>query len=58
MKIKDPDKLYLFDLAEWLDRTQRMGSAEDNPEGCRYIQMSDTLAKRIAEELRTIVKDG
>jgi hypothetical protein len=29
-----------------------MGADEDEPEGSRYIQMSDTLAKEIANGIR------
>ncbi len=57
MKIKDPNKLYLFDLAEELDKAERMGSNEDHPEGYRYIKMSDTWAKRTVKDLRAIVED-
>ncbi len=35
-----------------LEYSPRMGSEEDNPEGTRYIQISDTLAKRLTTDLR------
>ena len=35
-----------------LENAPRMGAEIDSPEGERYIQISDTLAKELAEELR------
>ena len=48
------DKEWLNQLAEDLDRQARMGVVTDAPEGVRYIQMSDTLAKHLAARLREI----
>ena len=52
------DKTYLFELAEWLDDAHRIGEDEDLPEGTRYIQISDTLAKMVAKALRAIANRG
>lgn len=47
---------YLLELANLLDHAERLGNAEDVPEGTRYIQLSDTLARKIAQNLRTYAK--
>ena len=39
-------------MAELLEKAPRMGTDEDEPEGSRYIQMSDTLAREIANGIR------
>lgn len=39
-------------VAELLESAPRMGTDEDKPEGSRYIQMSDTLAREIANGIR------
>ena len=44
----------LFDL---LDKSERMGSSVDMPEGSRYIQLSDTLAKKLSTELKQVMKE-
>lgn len=36
-----------------LRRAQRLGAVEDVPEGVRWIQLSDTLANRLAAELES-----
>ncbi len=50
--------LYLTELAELAEEFDtgmaRMGTETDEPEGSRYITMSDTCAKQIAEKLRTV----
>jgi hypothetical protein len=43
------------DLADKLDAVKRLGEATDEPEGSRYIIMSDTLARQISETLRRCV---
>jgi len=40
------------EFANGLDRAERFGAAKDEPEGSRYIQMSDTLARQLAAGLR------
>lgn len=45
---------YLYDLANILDATGRIGEDEDSPEGVRFIQVSDTLAKQISMRLKRI----
>lgn len=52
------DRKYLNELANGLDMAGRLGSEKDNPEGVRYIQISDTLAKDMARDLRRIAKDN
>jgi len=39
-------------IVSFLRTTNRMGSAEDKPEGARYIQISDTLALALADQLK------
>lgn len=48
------DKKYLYQLADDLENADRLGADTDEPEGNRYIQMSDTVTKLIAERLRKI----
>ncbi|MGH0031728.1 MAG: hypothetical protein ACQGVC_18215 [Myxococcota bacterium] len=40
-------------LAAALDAADRQGADRDEPEGARFIQISDTLARQIAETLRS-----
>ena len=40
------------DCADILDRSVRLGADRDEPEGARYIQISDTLARQMADALR------
>ena len=47
-------KVYLKDLANSLDGAERIGAAKDVPEGVRYVQFSDTLARIISSKLRDI----
>jgi len=42
-------------LADELDAVERLGAPTDDPEGSRYIRMSDTLARRISETLRNVI---
>ncbi len=37
---------------------ERMGAEEDVPEGVRYIQCSDTLAKQMVKKLRELLPEG
>lgn len=39
-------------MAALLEKAPRMGADEDEPGGSRYIQISDTLAKEIANGIR------
>lgn len=39
-------------VADMLDGCNRIGGQEDSPEGSRYIQISDTLARKMAVWLR------
>lgn len=45
---------YLHELARQFQRAPRQGQPVDDPEGVRYITMSDTLAQQIAQQLSTI----
>ena len=46
---------YLADLAyELFEGAKRYGSEEDEPEGARWIQISDTLARKTAMRLQRI----
>lgn len=40
------------EIADSLEGAQRMGAEKDEPEGARYIRISDTLAVQIAQYLR------
>lgn len=48
---------YCRELADALDRASRQGGSIDKPEGARYVQLSDTLAKQIADRLRLLALD-
>jgi hypothetical protein len=48
---------YAPKVADGLDNAERVGAEKDEPEGSRWIQMSDTLAKIIARGLRGEDKD-
>ena len=43
-----------LELLELFKNAPRMGSGVDIPEGSRYIQVSDTLAKEIVESLSDV----
>jgi len=43
---------YAAALADALDKVDRHGGEKDSPEGVRYITISDTLARQIADTLR------
>src|SRR5262245_21923620 len=43
----------LRQAADGLDALARSGAVEDVPEGRRVVEMSDTLARRLAEDLRS-----
>ena len=47
-------ELTLADIADGLENSRRMGNERDEPEGACYIQISDTLAKLMAQSLRRI----
>lgn len=52
--MKEVDWQYLLELAQTFDDAARVGLGRDAPEGARYIRISDTMAKMIAERLREI----
>ena len=41
-------------LADSLDEAARQGEESDEPEGARYITISDTKAKEMAQQLRNL----
>ncbi len=48
------DAQYLLKLSQSLKNAGREGADKDEPEGARYIRMSDTLAGSIARRLERI----
>lgn len=40
------------EVIRMLDTAERLGSDTDEPEGNRYIQISDTLAKKLSDDLK------
>ena len=42
----------LLEIADILDKAERMGAETDKPEGARYVHISDTLLKEIAQKIR------
>jgi len=44
------------EVAKLLDDAIRVGGIKDEPEGTRYIQLSDTLARIISKALRAMDK--
>lgn len=47
-------KKELLDLADKLDKAERQGFKTDEPEGSRYILVSDTMAKELSEAIRAM----
>jgi len=45
----------LLDLAKTIEDAPRLGSDIDNPEGSRYIQISDTLACQWVSTIRCAI---
>ena len=50
------DDAVLKKISELLDNAKRYGTEKDEPEGSRYIQISDTLARQLSEDLKRIWK--
>jgi len=46
----------LVDIISIFRRAQRIGSTTDDPEGSRYIQISDTLAIEIERSLVSLLE--
>ena len=44
----------MTDLATALRNVERVGSENDSPEGSRYLQLSDSLANQISEEIESL----
>jgi len=47
-----PTKETIQKIIDLLEKAPRMGTDKDEPEGTRYIQISDTLAKEIVAQLK------
>lgn len=45
----------LASVALIFERAHRIGSDVDQPEGARYIQISDTLASRVSGQVRELL---
>lgn len=50
-------ELTVAEIVKVLESAPRMGLERDLPEGNRYIQLSDTLARKIAQVLRQQIYD-
>ena len=46
----------LKDVINILENGERVGSERDEPEGSRYIKISDTLARKMAESLDVVLE--
>lgn len=46
-------EVYLREFVKALIAAERTGAERDEPEGARYIMISDTLARRIAQDMET-----
>mgnify|MGYP000645316265 CR=1 FL=1 len=47
----------LQDIIRAFEKADRMGAPTDEPEGTRYVQMSDTIVKKIVRQLVEIRKE-
>ena len=56
--MKKETRKYLLKLATLLDEAERIGNSIDDPEGRRYIIMSDIVAKEISTKLKSIYLYG
>ena len=48
----------LFQIRQLLITAPRQGAAEDEPEGARYITITDTLAKDIIKQIEEADRSG
>lgn len=55
-ELTNEDRSWLLDLADELERASRLGVDTDEPEGTRYVQISDALIEVIVSRLREIAK--
>ncbi len=39
---------YILEVAKALDEVKRFGQTKDDPEGARFVILSDTLAKKLS----------
>lgn len=49
-----PKEMTLHDVLKILIEAERLGASTDEPEGTRFIQISDTLAKKMID----VIQDG
>jgi hypothetical protein len=52
------DKEWLLEIAKQIQQTRRYGTDKDEPEGTRYIQVSDTLATNFSNALIELAENG
>jgi len=43
-------------LADNLEKAERIGADVDEPEGARYVQISDTLLREIVANIRLVCR--
>ena len=53
----EENKAYLINLAITIKHAGRFGNDTDEPEGIRYIRISDRLAKEISKNLLRIANE-
>ena len=56
IKLAEQEKLALVELAKIFLHGQREGASTDEPEGSRYITMSDTLARQIGHKIEQMIE--
>lgn len=47
---------YIEDITAMFDIADRIGAEHDEPEGCRLIQISDTLVKELSERGKALLE--
>lgn len=50
------DREFLMEIFDILAFGTRSGAAQDEPEGTRYLMLSDTLAKHLAARLQVVIR--
>lgn len=50
------DRRFLMEIFDILAFGERSGAARDEPEGTRYLMLSDTLAKHLAARLQVVIR--
>ncbi len=56
--MNEKDREYISKLSLMLDKESRFGPEIDEPEGNRYIRISDKLAHIIANDLKKIAQNN